>query len=105
MLHWVWGRSESGKSVARGRSFTVGEILMAVFGGDRTVKMGAVRVSFGEGISSQPESGPSQVMSGTPLRRRSFRRGGNTAHIGESPTGEATARVWARLLPGALLTD
>ena len=61
--------------------------------------MGAVRVSFGEGISSQPESGPSQVMSGTPLRSRSFRRGGNTAHIGESPTGEATARVWARLLP------
>ena len=61
--------------------------------------MGAVRVSFGEGISSQPESGPSQVMSGTPLRRRSFRRGGTTAHIGESPTGEATARVWARLPP------
>ena len=58
--------------------------------------MGAVRVSFGEGISSQPESGPSQVMSGTPLRRHSFRRGGTTAHIGEysSRPGRRPERYW-----------
>ena len=87
------------------RLLTVGEILTADFSLNCTVFLGAVRVSFGEGIVISSISGPSWFTSGAGRQHRSSPPPRGTPSIGESRSREESRPYPCSRLPGRLLTD